>query len=436
MVPNSGAFVAAFLAIARRSAVIAPFNPRYREQELVFFGQDAAVQAIIVTPELAPVAERALESMAAPPALIVIDQHGGSRCARSGRKQAVVLRTDNETGHALLQQYTSGSTGRPKRIIRTDQMLAAELGTLAQVFKLNTTDRLLGVAPFSHVNGLVRTCLTSLFVGGMLYPVSDFQRRSVLELITCERITFFGGVPYMYAILAETPQRGHVDLSSLRVAFSSSAPLRAADQQRFSERYGVSVRQLYGSTETGTISVNIEPSAEATATTVGTPLPGVKVSVVDDVGRPVSPDTEGEIVVSSPWAIRSYDGDEEATATSFREFAYRTGDLGRCDAQGRITLTGRLKFLINRGGFKVNPEEVQAAIQSHRKVREVVVLAAPSRFGDDLVRAVIVVSAPCRADEIVEHCRTRIADYKIPSEIEFRDALPKSITGKILRHEL
>jgi long-chain acyl-CoA synthetase len=435
MIANSGAFAAGFLGIASRGAVIAPFNPRYREQELVFFSQDTAARAVVVAPELAPAAERALDTMASPPALVVMDDGGAARRARPGGKQAVALTADDRTGLALLQQYTSGSTGRPKRVIRTDRMLAAELAALARVFELGAADRLLGAAPFSHVNGLVRTCLSSLFAGATLYPVADFQRRSVLDLITRERITFFGGVPYMYAILAETPQRGHVDLSSLRVAFSSSAPLRAEDQQRFGQRYGVPVRQLYGSTEAGTISVNIDPDPEAAAT-VGTPLPGVEVSVVDDAGRPAPPDAEGEIVVSSPWAIRAYEGNERATAESFREGAYRSGDLGRRDRQGRLTLTGRLKLLINRGGFKVNPEEVQAAIQSHPKVQEVVVLGAPARFGDDLVRAVVVASAPCTPDEIVEHCRARIADFKIPGLVEFRDALPKSATGKILRHEL
>lgn len=435
MVPNSAAYVAAFFGIVRGGGVVAPLNVRYRSQELVYYLDDTQAAALVVTPELVAIAREALAASPRPPALVAIDAEG--RCtvvaAGGGRDPTPAAGTDSPP---LLHQYTSGSTGAPKRVIRTHAQLAYELERLAGAFAVGEDDRFLGAAPFTHVNGLVRSMLTSMWVGATLHPVREFKRREVLDLVTRARLTYFGGVPSMFVILADTPLRGDVDLSSLRTVFSASAPLLADDNRRFAAKYGMLARQLYGSTETGTISVNLDADLRDSLTTVGPPLDGVRVEVADERGAPLAAGAEGEVLIASPAAIRGYNGNPEANAASFRDGFYCSGDLGRKDARGHLTLTGRKKFLINRGGFKVNPLEVEEAIRAHPRVREVVVLAAPGPHGDDLVRAVIVVDGPCTAAEIVAHCAPRIADFKVPSRIEFADALPKSETGKILRSKL
>jgi long-chain acyl-CoA synthetase len=435
MLPNSGAFVAAFFGIVRAGAVVAPFNVRYRDQELLYYLADTSAAVLLVSDELVGLALDALAGAPQCPSVVAVSADG--TCRTHERRSSGASPLSGEGRHApLLHQYTSGSTGRPKRIIRTDGMLLDELTSLAAAFGLTAADRFLGAAPFSHVNGMVRTMLASMFVGARLYPVAEFRRRPVLDLITHEAITCFGGVPYMFAILAETPVRGRVDLGSIRVAFSSSAPLLPADNCRFAERYGLFVRQLYGSTETGTISVNLDVDPSIHLGSVGTPLEGVRLEILGEGGIALQPGEEGEVAIASPTAIRAYDGNPQANAASFRDDLYLSGDLGRLDAEGRLTLTGRKKFLINRAGYKVNPVEVEQALLSHPKVREVVVLGAPSRFGDEVIRCVAVVTEACATEELVEHCRPLIADFKIPSRIEFRDELPKSATGKILRSEL
>ena len=240
----------------------------------------------------------------------------------------------------------------------------------------------------------------------------------------------------MYVILAETPLRGEVDLSSIRTVFSSSAPLLPEDNRRFAQKYGMFVRQLYGSTETGTVSVNTDEDIEESLDTVGTPLKGIRVEILDDAGSVLPAGQQGEVAISSPSAITAYDNNAEANAKSFLRGFYLSGDLGFKDANGHVTLTGRRKFLINRGGYEVNPFEVEYAIMSNPKVREVVVLGAPTRHGDQLIRCVIVPNGSCTEEEIIEHCRSRIADYKIPSVLEFAKELPRSQTGKILREKL
>ncbi len=433
MVPNSAAFVAAFYGIIRAGGVVVPLNVRYRDQELVYYLNDAGAVALLVGPDAVETARRALGALSRPPALLVLD---GAECRLVQPGRADPVPADAGDSPPLLLQYTSGSTGAPKRVIRTHANLLFELERLAAAFHVGKDDRFLGAAPFSHVNGLVRTMLTSTFVGATLYPMRQFHRRGALELIARERITFFGAVPYMFIVLADTPVRGTVDLSSLRTVFSASAPLLPDDNRRFQAKYGHWIRQLYGSTETGTISINLDLDPATHLASVGLPLPDVRVEVVDESGRPVAAGTEGEVVIASPGAITGYVGNAEATAASFRDGVYLSGDLGRKGADGYLTLTGRKKFLINRGGFKVNPLEVEQAIQSHPKVREVAVIGAPGAHGDDIVRCVVVTSGPCTPEEIVRHCEGRIADYKIPSRIEFRDALPKSETGKLLRQRL
>jgi long-chain acyl-CoA synthetase len=434
LLPNSAEFVAAFFGAARAGGVIAPLAPQYRTQELEFYLRDLDAAALITSGALEERAAQVVAGLETPPALIRIGPAMEVRVLRPGGARRAAL--DMSGSPALLQQYTSGSTGMPKRVVRTHAALLAELEALHEVFALSPDDRFLGAAPFSHVNGLVRTMLASMYAGATLYPVEEFRRREVLDLLTRERITFFGGVPQMFAILGQTPARGHVDLSALRIAFSSSAPLLPADNRAFRERYGVCVRQLYGSTETGTISFNSHPEPEPRLASVGTPLKGVRVTIVGEQGNPLPDGEEGEIAISSPFAASGYVGNPTATKEAFRDGLYLSGDLGTKEADGYITLTGRKKLMINRGGFKVNPYEVEAAIKEHPKVADVAVFGTTGPHGDDIVCCHVVAAGPCTADEIVAHCQSRIADYKIPTRIEFRESLPKSSTGKILRAKL
>lgn len=434
MVPNSGALVASFFGAARVGGVVAPLNPRYRRQELLYYLEDMSAAAVVVTPDLADSLREVLPDLQHAPALLEVRPDGSCRIERGQARERSGAKALESP--ALLHQYTSGSTGDPKRIVRGHANLVYELECLAETFGLSEADRFLGAAPFSHVNGLVRTMLTSMFVGGTLYPVAAFNRRKVLETISRERITYFGGVPYMFVLLADTPPRDEVDFSSIRTLFSSSAPLLPEDNRRFQERYGLYVRQLYGSSETGTISVNLHERPGSCLESVGPPLEGIRVEILGEDREPVPPGEEGEVAISSPAAITSYEDNAEANAESFRGSFYLSGDLGVKDDQGYLTLTGRKKFLINRGGFKVNPQEVEAAIQSHPRVREVAVVGAPGSHGDELVRCVIVPEGELEKSEILQHCRERIADFKIPSRIEFRDSLPKSETGKLLRGKL
>jgi len=435
MFPNSAAFVASFFAVARAGGVVAPINPGYGSHDLASHLGDLDAVALLGDPGSLSRASATLRGLSQIPTLFEVSREHGARRLGEGTTQGLPI-PGSLPAPPLLQQYTSGSTGTPKRVIRTHANLLAELEALGEAFEVTEADRFLGVAPFFHVNGLVRTMLTAMYGGATLFPVEQFRRREVINLLSAERITFFGAVPQIFTILGQTPPRGASDLSALRLVFSSSAPLLPVDNRRFSERYGVVIRQLSGSTETGTISFNRESDPAQHPDSLGRPLGPVRVQVLDERGESLPTGREGELAIASPFAISTYFDNPAASAESFRDGFYVSGDLGTIDAEGRVRLTGRKKLLINRGGFKVNPYEVEEVIKTHPRVADVVVFGTVGPQGDDIVCCAIVSAGPCTTEDILTHCRDRLADFKIPARIEFRDALPKSSTGKILRAQL
>jgi long-chain acyl-CoA synthetase len=267
--------------------------------------------------------------------------------------------------------------------------------------------------------------------------VPKFERRAVADLIEREGITVFIAVPFMFIMLCRgTPDAKARNFSSIRWCVSASAPMPKHQNALFHERFGFPVRQLYGSTETGTISVNLDHDIGATLESVGTPLPGIEVAIFRENGQPVTGGEMGEIAVKSASAICGYEGLEDVNREVFREGYFFTGDMGRTDDKGHIYLMGRKKLFINKGGYKISPVELEMLLEEHPKVEEAVVIGVPTQYGDENVKAVIVLSEPCEAIEIIEYCRGRIANFKIPSQIEFRDELPKSPAGKVRRQLL
>jgi long-chain acyl-CoA synthetase len=278
--------------------------------------------------------------------------------------------------------------------------------------------------------------VASMLSGATLIPLAQFERRAVGRIIQEHAATIFIGVPFMFAMLAETRWPQPVDFASLRLCISSSAPLRPNTCVRFHERYGIHVRQLYGSTETGSIAVNLSPRPEEFIESVGTPLEGVTVDIFSEDRRVLPPGEVGDIGIKSPAAAQEYPSSPDQTSTAFMNGYFFPGDIGRKDAEGRVYLLGRKSLFINRGGYKVNPYEIEELINRHPKVQEVAVVGVDTAYEDQKIKAVIVPTEPYEEHEIIEFCRGQVADFKIPSIVEFRPELPKSATGKVLRKML
>ncbi len=428
LLPNGVGFVAAYFAALTAGAVAVPMNEQYQVNELLYFLEVCQVRLLVTTRAHEDLCHRVLSQSDLVVELFFIeDLHD----AAAPPPLESVLRLPAE-GAPAMYQFSSGSTGRPKQIGRSHANILFELDSLRRTLGISPHDRFMGVAPFSHVNGMMRSMMASLSHGASLHPLPKFERQAVAETVAGCRLTVFIGVPFHFSMLAKARFRDEPDFSSLRLCVSASAPMPCKMNALFGERFGIHVRQLYGSTETGTISVNLDDDVSESLDSVGTPVHGVAVEVFREDGTLAAPEEMGEFAVRSPGAISNYVDAPEANAGAFRDGYFFTGDLGRRDVDGRLTIAGRKKFFINKAGYKIDPSEIERVLESHPDVDEAVVIGVPTSFGDEKVTAIVVGKGRSTA-ELIEHCRGKIAPFKIPSVVEFRDSIPKSPTGKVRR---
>jgi long-chain acyl-CoA synthetase len=399
ILPNGPAFVTAFLAVTGLGAIVVPLNPQFKTDERQFCIGACGVRHVLAH-------EQEIDRL--------ISEHG---------RRPIDPRLSEET---FLYQFSSGSTGRPKRLARSHGNLWAEAESYTWI---TPDDRPFCAIPLFHTYGM-GCCLVAAVRNGATLVFLDtahpflLARGRALELLERERVTVFPGVPFHFRNLAEAPV--DADLSALRLCLSAGTALEPAAFDAFLRRFAIPVRQLYGCTEAGTLTVNLDPDPVATAASVGTPTGSVRVRIED-----------GEIVVSSPAMTRGYSDEEELNGRAFQDGWFYTGDLGYLDDAGRLFVTGRRKLLIEVGGHKVDPIEVQDVITAHPKVREAVVVGVRgARGGEEEVKAVVVPIDGCGERELLEFCHERLANFKVPRVVEFRDEIPKSPLGKVLRKYL
>jgi len=431
LLPNGLDFIRSYFAIVALGAIAIPLNDQYQENELLYFLEESGVSLLITSKDYSELCHKVLSMQHSPCKLFIVENAPEDSENELKSLGDFNLKINPDT--PVMYQFSSGSTGRPKRIARTHSNLLFELDSFIQTLNITNEDRFLGVAPFSHVNGLMRSMMTCMRAGAALYPLSKFERRTVATVIEKNSISIFIAVPFMFSMLAKANFRRQPDFSSLCLCVSASAPMPKKLNQEFYENFGIYVRQLYGSTETGTISVNLSSDVEDSLESVGSAIAGVEVQVINEEGEIANLETMGELAVKSPAAIKGYDGLDDLNEEVFRDGYFLTGDLGYKDKNGLLYLVGRKKFFINKGGYKINPHEIEELLESHPKVEEAVVIGLTTSYGDEKVKAIIVLKDSCKEEELIEHCRGKIADFKLPSLVEFRDSLPKSPTGKIRR---
>lgn len=433
--------VTSFHAITALGAVVVPVNPAFKQAELEFNFRGAGVAAVISDERTSGVCERIAAGLDGTVHVISTSSaHGQADTLDALIEEGSARRLAARDAHEpFVYQFSSGSTGRPKRVPRTHGQCAAE----AQMYKalgITHEDKIFSAVPLFHTWGMGACLFTAAATGATVVILENphpflLRRRDALELIARERATVFPGVPFNYRLMAEAP--AGADLSSLRLCFSAGTALPRESFEAFGERFGVLVRQLYGSTETGMITANMSDDPVATFESVGTPVEGVRVEIVDDDGVALERGETGEVTVTSPAASTGYADADEASMQAFRDGRYFTGDLGRLDEDGRLFLQGRKKLLIEVGGYKVDPVEVEDVIVAHPSVAEAIVVGvAGEGAGEESVKAVVVPKDDCSQAELIGFCRERLANYKLPRTVEFRDEIPKSPLGKVLRKYL
>ena len=448
--PNIPAFLEAYFAILKAGLVMVPLNPMLKSGEIAFQLTDSQARAAITfdlcVPEMAdaadgveglalyvvatsgtadPRAERftSFETLRGQPGA---SPAGGEIAATAADDTAVII-------------YTSGTTGRPKGAELTHFQLYMNCTISSGLFGIEPDDVSAAVLPFFHVYGLSSVLNCAVRHGGVLSLVPRFDAEAVIDAMARHGVSVFAGVPTMYQALLEVDLAGR-DLSRLRIASSGGAPMPEALMKAFERKFGISILEGYGLSETASAAVMNQGALDRKPLSIGKPMWGVECRIVDAEGRVLPPGAEnvGEILLRGHNVMKGYYRDPEGTARALRDGWLHTGDLAYRDADGFFFIVDRGKDLIIRGGYNVYPREIEEVLYTHPAVAETAVVGRPDeRLGEEVVAAVALrPGAAADADELIAHCRRHLAAYKYPREILFLPELPKNATGKLLKREI
>ena len=435
---NSRQFLVAMFGMWKLGAVPVPLNPQLQEAELRKYAKDSGFRAVVTAARNSqlPLQMQAngagIDHVWLCPSEADSWIYRGPACAKSIAAEIRLAHTGAiKPDHPAITQYSTGSTGTPRRIMRTHRQLLGEFHSVSGVLKVTPADRILGVAPFFHSHGLMNAAMLALLSGAALYPVDTFFPRDVARMIEREALTGFAGVPFMFQLLSDLQER--YDFSSLRFALSAGASLPQSTARDFQKKYSIRIRQLYGSTETGVICIHCADDVSRDPNCVGSPIPGVRVRIVDDSCQPVPHGRTGMLQIVSPFAAIQYDDAAQTRESYFTDCSFLPGDLGELSGDGLLTLRGRRRGFINVSGNKVDPAEVEAALLGIPGIVEAAVLGVPDPPADEKIKAVLVAAAGVSQSMLRLECVTRLPEFKRPKVIEFRHELPRSPLGKVLR---
>ena len=432
------AFYDVFFACGKLGAILVPLNWRLHAREIEEQVRLTEPRLLFHETEEAPGQAAAhLRSTGAVAQSLTLDEL--ESMATTGPGEPVTCDDLVESDTACLL-FTGGTTGRAKAAQISHGQIAWNTFN-ARLADVRETDRYLNIFPMFHAGGLFAFSVPLLILGGTVIQTRRFEAAQVLHLIARERVTIFGGVPTVFGMLADSPAWAHSDLASLRFCMSGGAPMPVPLIRRYQEEKGVVFRQGFGMTEfgPGVFSLPAELSIDK-AGSIGRPNFFVDARVVDPVtGEPVATGATGELVLRGPSAMTGYFRDPAATAAAFDGDGWlHTGDLARVDEDGCFFIVDRLKDMYISGGENVYPAEVEAALHGHPAVAQCAVVGVPDATWGQVGRAFVVLRAgtAASAEEILAHAAGLLARYKVPRSVVFREALPVSGAGKVLRREL
>ncbi|MDZ4721119.1 MAG: long-chain fatty acid--CoA ligase [Roseiflexaceae bacterium] len=474
MLPNSPQYVIAFFAAAKIGAILVNNNPTYTARELKHQLTDAGAETIILlnlfwprlkevlseTPIKRVIISYIYDTLGFPFNLLVKSkQKKDPAWADVGPGDQVLFFKELLHKHAptpppqqvspddvALFQYTGGTTGLPKAAMLTHRNLVTNTLQIASWLtdKKPGQEKVMAAIPFFHVYGMTVAMIFAVSLGSELVIVPNPRPiENVMNIIQKERCTIFPGVPAMYIGIVNHPKVGQYDLTSVRACISGSAPLPMEIQERFGEITGGRLVEGFGMTELSPVSHSNPVYGTRKKGSVGIPLPETDAKIVDlDNGAdlPFGTDKEGELLVRGPQVMKGYWGRDDETAQTIDANGWlRTGDICKVDADGFFFIVDRKKDMIIASGFKVLPRDVEEVLFQHPKILEAVVVGIPNPArGDDTVKAYIVPQPGQQPtiEELRDFCKERLAPFKIPREWDFRDELPKTMVGKVLRRVL
>ncbi len=419
-----------FLGVAM-AATAAPLNPKYKQEEFAFYYEDTQAKALITLPGTLGAAHAAVT----PDMMIIsaIYNHDGTISfeAEKGRTAPRDPELAQPEDVAMIL-HTSGTTSRPKRVPIRHRNMAASARNISGTYSLSEQDTALCVMPLFHIHGIVASMLSTLASGGTLVCPPGFDALKFWGWVDAYKPTWYSAVPTMHQMLLARADRNTeiIKANPFRFIRSSSAALPPVVLERLEAVFGAPVLESYGMTEaTHQMASNPLPPAAHRAGTVGYGF-GVEVGIMDEQGNLLERGAKGEIVVKGPNVVDGYENNPEANAAAFVNGWFRTGDQGIISDDGYLALTGRIKELINRGGEKIAPIEIDDVLLRHPAVTEALAFAVPHKTLGEDVHAAVVLREQVSENELKAHCAASLAEFKVPRKFHILQEMPKGATGK------
>jgi long-chain acyl-CoA synthetase len=435
MLPNVPYFTEVYFGVLRAGGVVVPMNVLLKQREVAFYLGDSQTRLVFAWHQFAEAAQPGAQE--AQTEYVPVEAGAFERLLAQTEPLGEVVEVAADDTAVIL--YTSGTTGKPKGAELTHANLTRNAEVAARLFRLDADGVVLGALPLFHSFG--QTCGQNVAVatGASLALVPRFDAGAVLETIERERVTVFEGVPTMYAALLHHPDRERFDVSTLRTCVSGGAALPVELLREFERVFGCVILEGYGLSETSPVASFNHPDRVRKPGSIGTPIEGVEMKLLDDQGADAAPGEAGEIVIRGHNVMKRYWRLPQATADAIdADGWFRTGDIARVDADGYFFIVDRKKDLIIRGGYNVYPREVEEVLYEHPAVREAAVIGIPhAELGEEVGAAVALKpGADATPPELREFVKDRVAAYKYPRHVWIVDELPTGPTGKIVKREI
>lgn len=435
MLPNVPHFAVLYYGILRAGAIVVPTNPLLKAREVAYYLGNSGAKLIFVWHGFAEEAT-AGAAQASAEAVVVEPASFQAAIGASPPVAEVVDRTGDDTAVIL---YTSGTTGQPKGAELTHAGLAKNVEIMVEdLIELTPDDVLFGGLPLFHVFGQTCGLNTAIATGACLSLLPRFDPTKAFELLVRDKVTVLEAVPTTYVALLNHPDRASYDLSALRLCVTGGAAMPVEVLSGFEKEFGCIILEGYGLSETSPVACFNHPHADRKAGSIGTPVRGVDMRLVDDKRQPVASGEVGEIAIRGHNVMKGYWDKPEATEAAIQDGWFHTGDLAKQDSDGYFFIVDRLKDMIIRGGYNVYPREIEEVLYEHPAVAEAAVIGVPhAEYGEE-VAAVVALKpgAAATPEELRDFVKGQVAAYKYPRQVRLVDALPKGPTGKILKREI
>ena len=435
MLPNVAEFAVIYYGVLRAGCAVVPMNPLLKAREVAYYLGDFGARLMFAWHAFARDAQAGAQQAAAE--AVVVDPATFPGLVASATPEDLLAHRGADDIAVIL--YTSGTTGSPKGAELTHANLARNAEVVrTDLLQLTPSDVIFGGLPLFHAFGQTCALNTAVASGACVTLLPRFAPDQALQIIAEHRVTIFEGVPTMYVALLGYPDREAYDVSSLRLAVSGGAAMPVEVLRSFEEAFGCLVLEGYGLSETSPVASFNHPDRPRKAGSIGTPVRGVQMRVVNGDGQEVPQGDVGEIVIRGHNVMKGYWHRPEDTAKAIPDGWFRTGDMARVDEDGYYYIVDRKKDMIIRGGYNVYPREIEEVFYEHPAVAEAAVIGLPHpALGEEVGAAVVLKpGADVTAEELRDHVKAQVAAYKYPRKVWIVNELPKGPTGKIVKREI